>query len=65
VGRSWMPFWLATFLFVTTFIFLFNWQAVTSQGRLKKVLVSAISMGVGTSFLVSYVFQELFLVRLP
>lgn len=65
MGRSWMPFWLATFLFVTTFIFLFNWQASTSQGRTKKVLVSAISMGVGTSFLVSYVFQELFLVRLP
>ena len=65
VGRSWMPFWLATFLFVTTFIFLFNWQTVTSQGRVKKVLVSAISMGIGTSFLVSYVFQELFLVRLP
>jgi putative tricarboxylic transport membrane protein len=65
MGRSWMPFWLATFLFVTTFIFLFNWQAITSQGRTKKILVSAISMGVGTSFLVSYVFQELFLVRLP
>jgi putative tricarboxylic transport membrane protein len=65
MGRSWMPFWLATFLFVTTFIFLFNWQTVTSQGRVKKVLVSAISMGIGTSFLVSYVFQELFLVRLP
>ena len=50
---------------VTTFIILFNWQAISSEGFVKKVLVLAISMGFGTSFVVSYVFQELFLVRLP
>jgi Tripartite tricarboxylate transporter TctB family len=65
VGRSGIPFWLATFLFVTLFIILFNWQAISSEDFVKKVLVLAISMGVGTSFVVSYVFQELFLVRLP
>ncbi|MEI7496809.1 MAG: tripartite tricarboxylate transporter TctB family protein [Betaproteobacteria bacterium] len=65
IGRSGIPFWVATFLFVTTFIILFNWQAISSEGFVKKVLVLAISMGVGTSFVVSYVFQELFLVRLP
>ena len=65
IGRSGIPFWLATFLFVTLFIILFNWQAISSEGFVKKVLVLAISMGVGTSFVVSYVFQELFLVRLP
>ncbi len=65
IGRSGLPFWLSTFLFVTIFIALFNWQAISSEGFFKKVLVPAISMGVGTSFVVSYVFQELFLVRLP
>jgi hypothetical protein len=65
IGRNGMPFWLATFLFVTFFIILFNWQAISSEGFVKKVLMLAISMGVCTSFVVSYVFQELFLVRLP
>lgn len=65
VGRSGIPFWLATFLFVTTFVFLFNWHTLGDTTKKYRALLVALSMGAGTSFLVSYIFQELFLVRLP
>ena len=35
------------------------------QNETVKGIVLAIAVGAGTAFLVSYVFQELFLVRLP
>lgn len=63
VGR--FPFWLATFLFVLAFIIGFE----ASDRELGGMSVRRIAVGVVVAALasaaVSYVFQEIFLVRLP
>ncbi len=63
VGR--MPFWLATFLFVTTFIALFEWERGGGTGRRLVRLGWAVFLGLATGLAVSYAFRDLFLVRLP
>ena len=56
VGRA--PFWLATFLFVTTFIAIFEYPA-------RRRMAFAPLFGAATSLVVSYLFEAVFLVRLP
>jgi hypothetical protein len=56
VGRA--PFWLATFVFVTAFIALFEYPV----GR--RMAVAPV-YGAATSLLVTWLFQSVFLVRLP
>jgi hypothetical protein len=65
VGRGGIPFWLATFVFVTSFVLLFDLRQRAEKGEMGRGIVVAIAVGAGTALLVSYVFQELFLVRLP
>jgi len=60
VGR--IPFWLATALFVTSFIAVFEWA---DDGNRMARLVWAVAIGVAAGLGISYVFSELFLVRLP
>ena len=59
IGR--VPFWLGTALFVGTFTWLFAPPEQSVQRR----LTSCALAGVLTSAVVSIVFQEIFLVRLP
>ena len=59
VGR--VPFWLATFLFITTFILLFEWRHRQGLGP----VLSAIVQGGLTAAGVSLLFRYVFLVRLP
>lgn len=65
VGHG-LPFWLATALFVTGFVFWFDRerQSALGRGTLHR-LVFALVCGVATSAIVSLSFQELFYVRLP
>lgn len=56
VGRA--PFWLATFVFVTAFIATFEYPAF-------RRMALAPLYGAGTSFVVTYLFESVFLVRLP
>lgn len=56
VGR--VPFWLATFIFVTAFIVLFEYPA-----RLQMALAPV--YGALTSLAVTWLFETLFYVRLP
>lgn len=56
VGRS--PFWLATFLFVTAFIATFEYPV-------RRRMAMAPLYGGATSFVVTYLFEAIFLVRLP
>jgi hypothetical protein len=56
VGRT--PFWLATFLFVSAFIATFEYPAV-------RRMALAPVYGAASSFIVTYLFESVFLVRLP
>ena len=59
IGR--VPFWLATALFVAVFVASF---APEDQAPLRRLVVSVLA-GVLTSAVVTFVFQHIFLVRLP
>jgi len=63
VGR--IPFWLATGLFIFAFIALFEWGSADSgRIRLRKLAVAA-AIAVAVAVVIPYVFEYLFLVRLP
>lgn len=61
VGR--LPFWLATFLFVFAFVVVFEWRD-RGAGRARRIAFATV-YAAGLAALVTYVFQEVFLVRLP
>ena len=65
VGRG-VPFWLATFGFVASFIFLFDRERGQALGR-STVKQAALAMvyGIATSAVVTLAFERIFLVRLP
>jgi len=56
VGR--VPFWLATFLFVTAFIAAFEYPS------LRRIAMAPV-YGAATSLAVTWLFESVFLVRLP
>jgi hypothetical protein len=56
IGR--VPFWLATFVFVTAFIAVFEYPV-------RRRMAFAPLYGAATSFAVTYLFESVFLVRLP
>jgi Tripartite tricarboxylate transporter TctB family len=63
VGR--LPFWLATFLFVTGFVALFEWPLATTRSERARRIAFALVFGALISAVVTLVFQKIFLVRLP
>lgn len=63
IGR--MPFWLATSIFVTSFVLAFEWRRALSVAQWTKQVAIALAIGVGTGALVTLVFERVFLVRLP
>lgn len=63
VGR--LPFWLATFLFVLVTVILLELQRYgAGKGLWQRLVVAAVIAG-GTAWGVTYVFESIFLVRLP
>jgi hypothetical protein len=65
VGHG-LPFWLATFVFVTGFILLFDAERQTALGRdFASRAWRAGVYGACTSAIVTLVFEQVFLVRLP
>ena len=65
VGRG-IPFWLATFVFVSAFIFFFDRERQADLGRsTPRQLMLALICGAVTSATVSLAFQNIFYVRLP
>jgi hypothetical protein len=64
VGRG-LPFWLGTALFVTAFIFVFQYVERRAAGKLARGFAVALACGGITSFVVTLVFEQLFYVRLP
>ena len=63
VGRA--PFWLATFLFVAAFVAAFEWPLARTQTERLRRLAFAVIFAAAASAAVTFVFQEIFLVRLP
>jgi hypothetical protein len=63
IGR--VPFWLATFLFVASFVAVFEWRFASTGAERVKHLAFAFAFGALVSAVVTLVFQEVFLVRLP
>ena len=59
VGR--VPFWLATFVFVFLFAAMFSWR----REQAARVLAVAAALGAVTAFVITLVFEQVFLVRLP
>ena len=61
-----LPFWLATFVFVAAFIFIFDRERQGALGRTsgRQALLACI-YGVCASAIVSLAFEKIFLVRLP
>ena len=64
VGRG-LPFWLGTALFVTAFVFLFQYAQRKAAGSPVRGLVVALACGVITALVVTLLFEQLFYVRLP
>mgnify|MGYP003554271362 CR=1 FL=1 len=64
VGRG-LPFWLSTALFVTTFVFLFQYTLRKAAGTVRHGFAVALACGVLTSLVVTLLFEQLFYVRLP
>jgi hypothetical protein len=60
-----VPFWLAVFLFVASFIVIFEWQPGMPTALRVRRIVTALLVAAGMAAFVVAVFQEVFLVRLP
>ncbi len=60
-----MPFWLATLIYVFVFIIAFEWQTgEASSVRLRKFAIAG-TIAALSAIVIPYVFETLFLVRLP
>lgn len=64
IGRG-LPFWLAAAIFVSTFIFVFQFEDRRDDGTLLRGGAIAIANGLISGLAIHYLFQDLFLVRLP
>lgn len=60
-----VPFWLASFLFVFAFIATFELTDADARSRWMRHVAFALVIAALTSAVVSYIFQNVFFVRLP
>jgi putative tricarboxylic transport membrane protein len=63
VGRA--PFWLATFVFVSVFIAIYEYPLRRERDQGLRGVVLALVYGAVTSAVVTLAFEKIFLVRLP
>jgi hypothetical protein len=66
VGHG-LPFWLAAAIFVSAAILSLQYQQRKSSGQKPsaRMVVTAVAIGLGAGIIITIVFQEIFLVRLP
>lgn len=65
VVTSSVPFWLVTALYVATFVFVFQFEERRAKGQMPRGIAVALVHGLLSGLVIQYVFEELFLVRLP
>ena len=59
------PFVIEGAVFIFVFIGLFSWREWRAAGRVARGLLQAAAVAVGTSVFISWLFESVFLVRLP
>ena len=64
VGHG-LPFWLAAWVFVAVMIWTLQYPERAGKGELDRLALTAVAVGGGSSIVISLIFQELFLIRLP
>lgn len=62
---SGIPFWIGAAAFIAIAVFVFQYPERSVAGTLARGAVIAVAHGVISGYAIQYVFQELFLVRLP
>ncbi len=62
---GWLPFWLASSVFMFTFILLFETVLADAPTPLPRALFWAVAVAAVAGLGISYVFGQIFLVRLP
>lgn len=60
-----LPFWLAAAIFISTFVIIFEWPPGGRIGNRLRPMASAVLLGLVAGGAIHYVFQQIFLVRLP
>ncbi len=64
VGHG-LPFWLASAIFITIFVILFQFPDRRANGTLARGAAFAVFFGVTAGLIIHYGFQDIFLVRVP
>ena len=64
VGRG-PPFWLAAAIYIAIMVFVFQFPERRREGTLASGAIFAVTFGLIAGFAIHYLFQDLFLVRLP
>jgi hypothetical protein len=62
---SGLPFWLAAAIFISAFVFVFQFEDRRQTGSLLKGAALSAAFGLICGATIHFVFQDLFLVRLP
>ncbi len=65
IVASALPFWLVTAIYVAVFVVVFQYEERRAKGQLPRGIAVAVVHGLISGALIQYVFEELFLVRLP
>lgn len=65
IVASALPFWLVTAIYVAAFVFVFQYAERRAAGQLPRGIAVAVVHGLLAGWVIQYVFEELFLVRLP
>lgn len=65
IVASAMPFWLVTAIYVSAFVIVFQYAERRAAGQMPRGIAVAVVHGLLAGWCIQYVFEELFLVRLP
>lgn len=65
IVASALPFWLVTAVYVAVFVIVFQYAERRAAGQVPRGIAVAVVHGLLAGWLIQYVFEELFLVRLP
>jgi hypothetical protein len=64
VGHG-LPFWLAAAVFIAAFVFVFQFEERRRNGTVARGLAFALLFGAVSGLAIHYIFQDVFLVRVP